>query len=141
MLNRLGDRISTSSIAPGWMEQRLLFRLLKSHSRNMSSLTDLFEFLHSPNPDARQLALSNLVGHTPKNAPNRAIFVPRTAAALDGRSGGGLGQAGGMDEAEKARREMIEDLKVLCRDQAVSARGRMKVASRTGAEVRCATIR
>jgi hypothetical protein len=93
----------------------------------MSSLTELFEFLHSPNPDARQLALTNLVGHTAKNSPHRSIFIPSAATTAGAGGSGLLGKdgAGGkpLSADDKLKLEMLADLKVLCRDQAVSIWG------------------
>jgi hypothetical protein len=86
----------------------------------MTSLTELFQFLESPNPTARHLALTNLVGHTPKNAPQRYIFIP---SALSGSSslGGGLvpekRKAG--DDEDEIKIKAIKDLAMLCQDQAV----------------------
>ena len=88
----------------------------------MSSLTDLFEFLHSPNPDARQLALTNLVGHTAKNSPHRSIFIPSAATTTGAGGSGLLGKGAGgklLSADDKLKLEMLADLKVLCRDQAV----------------------
>ncbi|KAK4688753.1 hypothetical protein P7C73_g1356, partial [Tremellales sp. Uapishka_1] len=88
----------------------------------MASLTDLFEFLLSPNPSARQIALQNLLGQTPKNSPQRHIFIPSSFAGTNG-GGGGLGGAKrkeGQEEDEK-KVKAIKDLGELCRDQAVIA--------------------
>ncbi|RSH87013.1 hypothetical protein EHS25_003501 [Saitozyma podzolica] len=88
----------------------------------MTSLTELFQFLESPNPTARHLALTNLVGHTPKNAPQRSIFIP---SALAGSSslGGGLvpekRKAG--DDEDEVKIKAIKDLAMLCQDQAMIA--------------------
>jgi hypothetical protein len=84
----------------------------------MSGLSELFQFLHAPNPDARELALANLAGHTPKTAASRNIFVPSggTPVWKDLQAGKGTG----VSESERAKVEMLEDLKTLCRDQAVS---------------------
>ena len=95
----------------------------------MSDLTQLFEFLSSPNPAARQIALENLVGHTGKSDPQRHIFIPSLGAALfveedtDGpaqASGSGLG-GGQVQKAEedKVKVGMLRDLCTLCQDQAV----------------------
>ena len=62
-------------------------------------------FLHDRNPQARQIALSNLLGHTPKEAPLRSIF-------FKGLQGGGFGK--------QPESEVIRDLKLLCRDQLVN---------------------
>lgn len=97
----------------------------------MASLADLFEFLSSPNPSARHLALQNLVGHTPKSAAERHIFVPSTLAPLassdgtqvESSGGGGLlgsGSGGKMGEDDKRKVQGIRDMMGLCRDQAVS---------------------
>ena len=62
-------------------------------------------FLHDRNPQARQIALSNLLGHTPKEAPLRSIF-------FKGLQGGGFGK--------QQESEVVRDLKLLCRDQLVN---------------------
>ncbi|KAJ9098152.1 hypothetical protein QFC21_004481 [Naganishia friedmannii] len=89
----------------------------------MSSLADLFEFLHSPNPDARQVALTNLVGHTAKGQAARSIFIPNgstpTKAQLLADKDGSKTQ--GLSQAELFKIGMLEDLKLLCRDQAMIA--------------------
>lgn len=95
----------------------------------MASLTDLFEFLSSPNPSARQIALQNLVGHTPNTAAQRHIFVPSILAPLasagqaqsNGASGGGLLGGGGwkMTEDDGRKVQGIRDLMGMCRDQGV----------------------
>ncbi|KAI9633399.1 putative cytoplasm protein [Dioszegia hungarica] len=97
----------------------------------MASLTDLFEFLSSPNPSARQIALQNLVGHTPNTAAQRHIFVPSILAPLasagqaqsNGASGGGLLGGGGwkMTEDDGRKVQGIRDLMGMCRDQGVIA--------------------
>lgn len=88
----------------------------------MSSLADLFEFLHSPNPDARQVALSNLVGHTAKGQAARSIFIPNgstpTKAQLIADENGA--QSKSLSQEELFKIGMLEDLKLLCRDQAAS---------------------
>lgn len=88
----------------------------------MSSLADLFEFLHSPNPDARQVALTNLVGHTAKGQAARSIFIPNgstpTKAQLVANQNGEQTKA--LSQTELFKIGMLEDLKLLCRDQAVS---------------------
>jgi len=86
----------------------------------MASLVDLFEFLDSPNPSARHLALQNLVGHTAKNDPQRHIFIP---SSLAGAGGGGLlpeKRKQGSEE-DQAKIKALKDLCALCRDQAVSS--------------------
>lgn len=88
----------------------------------MTSLTELFEFLDSPNPEARHLALQNLIGHTPKSAPQRNIFIPSSFAGPS--NGGGL-QAGKRREGQNTddlKVKALKDLANLCRDQAVSPR-------------------
>lgn len=65
----------------------------------------LIPFLRDKNPQVRQIAIQNLLGHTPKEAPCRSIF-------LDGLRGGGL--QGTQDN------DVIRDLKLLCRDHLVS---------------------
>lgn len=82
----------------------------------MSSLSDLFEFLSSPNPDARELALQNLAGHTPKSSPNRHIFIP---SALAGLPSSGLGGSTKAKEEDARKVQALKDLCELCRDQAV----------------------
>lgn len=90
----------------------------------MTTLQDLFQFLHSPNPDARQLALENLIGHTPKSSPNRSIFIPSGSTPLwEDLETSGLGgkvKDESVREEETAKVGMLRDLKMLCRDQAVS---------------------
>ena len=68
------------------------------------TLYQLLPFLHDRNPNVRQIALQNLLGHTPKEAPSRSIF-------LAGLRGGGL--QGTQDN------DVIRDLKILCRDHLV----------------------
>jgi len=65
----------------------------------------LLGFLHDRNPQARQIALSNLLGHTPTGAPLRSIF-------FKGLQGGGFGK--------QSESEVVRDLKLLCRDQLVN---------------------
>lgn len=87
----------------------------------MASLTELFQFLDSPNPSARHLALQNLVGHTPKNSTNRTIFIPSTFAGNITTGGGGLvpnKRKDGSDEDEM-KAKALKDLTYLCMDQAV----------------------
>ena len=87
----------------------------------MASLIELFEFLDSPNPAARQVALSNLVGHTAKNDPQRDIFIP---SSLAGSSTGGAGllpeKRKQGSEQDDVKVKALKDLANLCRDQAVS---------------------
>ena len=86
----------------------------------MISLSDVFEFLDSPNPSARHLALQNLIGHTAKNDPQRHIFIPSSLAGQ--ASGGGLipeKRKQGSEEDE-AKIKVLKNLADLCRDQAVS---------------------
>ncbi len=88
----------------------------------MSSLTDLFEFLHSPNPDARHLALQNLLGQTPKNSPYREIFIPSLSCpitAVTETTAGSSGIPARKASAQDAQKlELLQDLKTLTRDQA-----------------------
>lgn len=70
-----------------------------------SQLKELLGFLHDRNPQVRQIALENLLPHTPKEAPFRRIFLGQI-------SSGGLGVA--------KDPEWLRDMKLLCRDQAVS---------------------
>ena len=65
----------------------------------------LLGFLHDRNPQARQIALSNLLGHTTKEAPLRSIF-------FKGLQGDGFGKP--------PESEVVRDLKLLCRDQLVN---------------------
>ncbi|KAH7906508.1 hypothetical protein BJ138DRAFT_1129855 [Hygrophoropsis aurantiaca] len=68
-----------------------------------AELQELIPFLRDKNPQVRQIALSNLLGHTPKGAPHRdALFFA------------GL-QSGGLQKARET--DIIRDLKLLCRDQ------------------------
>lgn len=91
----------------------------------MTSLADLFEFLHSPNPDARQVALTNLVGHTPKGAAQRSIFIPSISAPTfqspeQEQTSGNAASARKPSAQDATKLEMLQDLKMLCRDVAVS---------------------
>jgi hypothetical protein len=63
-----------------------------------AQLKELLDFLHDRNPNVRQIALSNLLGHTAKESPYRNLFY-----------GTGLSES-----------TAIRDLKLLCRDQPVS---------------------
>ena len=83
----------------------LCFTLLKLRNGQ------LLPFLRDRNPQARQLALSNLLGQAPKGSPHRNIF-------LDGLRGGGL--QGAQDN------EVIRDLKIPCRDQLVRSSRSLK---------------
>ncbi|KAL5537031.1 HGH1 [Sanghuangporus sanghuang] len=65
-------------------------------------LKELLPFLHDRNPQVRQIALTNLLGHTAKGSPNRDIFFA-------GIGGGRL--------KNRIENECIRDLKLLCRDQ------------------------
>lgn len=93
------------------------------HIITMASLTELFQFLDSPNPSARHLALQNLVGHTAKNQPQRHIFIPSLLAG----SSGGLGSGSGLvpekrksgSEEDEIKIKALKDLCALCSDQAV----------------------
>ncbi len=87
----------------------------------MSGLTELFQFLDSPNPSARHLALQNLVGLTPKNAPDRGIFIPSSFAGISNGGGGLLPEKRKtVSEEDERKIKALKDLTVLCRDQAVS---------------------
>ncbi|KAA1468932.1 DUF383-domain-containing protein [Dentipellis sp. KUC8613] len=66
-----------------------------------AQLQELLPFLHDKNPQVRQIALTNLLGQTPKDAPYRKIFFA-------GLQGSGL--------AKPQESEVIRDLKLLCRD-------------------------
>ncbi|KIY45002.1 DUF383-domain-containing protein [Fistulina hepatica ATCC 64428] len=66
-------------------------------------LSELLGFLHDKNPSVRQIALSNLLPHTPTDAPHRGIFFA------------GLNNTGLKKTTENVP---IRDLKLLCRDQA-----------------------
>jgi hypothetical protein len=66
----------------------------------------LFQFLHDKNPQARQIALENLLPHTPKDATHRTIFFD------------GLQSSAGLQKAKE--NTVIRDLKILCRDNLVS---------------------
>ncbi|KAK8850674.1 hypothetical protein IAR55_004594 [Kwoniella newhampshirensis] len=96
----------------------------------MSSLTELFQFLDSPNPSARHLALQNLLGHTPKSSPNRHIFVPSSFAPTGpSTANGAAGHGGGLlpekrkvgQEDDEIKVKALMDLMELCRDQAAIA--------------------
>ncbi|KAI0719465.1 DUF383-domain-containing protein [Fomitopsis betulina] len=69
-------------------------------------LKELIPFLHERNSQVRQIALANLLGHTPKDSPHREIFFA-------GLSEGSLKQP--------AENQVIRDLKLLCRDQLATA--------------------
>lgn len=91
----------------------------------MAELTELFEFLHSPNPAARQIALQNLIGHTAASSENRHIFIPSSFAALPGEkpeenSGLAVKRKEGQEQDE-AKILVLKDLAMLCRDQAIIA--------------------
>jgi hypothetical protein len=82
-------------------------------------ITELFEFLSSPNPQARHIALKNIVGHTPKNDPKRSVFIPSSFAPLPGEPEGLKRKEGA--EADDVKVKAIHDLANLCRDQAAIA--------------------
>ncbi|KAI0272436.1 DUF383-domain-containing protein [Gloeopeniophorella convolvens] len=65
-------------------------------------LRELLQFLHDKNPQARQIALENLLPHTPKDAPHRSIFFE------------GAQSQGGLQKPKESA--VIRDLKLLCRD-------------------------
>ncbi|KAF8621882.1 hypothetical protein AX15_007438 [Amanita polypyramis BW_CC] len=71
-----------------------------------AQLRELIPFLRDKNPQVRQVALSNLVSQTPKDAPHRNIF-------FEGLHGGGL--------QKPKESNLIQDLKLLCRDQVAVA--------------------
>ncbi|KDQ19193.1 hypothetical protein BOTBODRAFT_28681 [Botryobasidium botryosum FD-172 SS1] len=77
-----------------------------------TQLRELLAFLHDRNPQVRQLALSNVLGYTPKGSEHRDIF-------LDGLSAGGLKPGSG-------ETQVIRDLKLLCRDQPAIAHDAFK---------------
>lgn len=85
----------------------------------MTELIELFQFLDSPNPAARQIALTNLIGHTAKNDPERHIFIPSVTGGLGG--GGGLlpQKRGNATEDDERKIKGLRDLCGLCRDQPV----------------------
>ncbi|KAF7309421.1 hypothetical protein MIND_00312900 [Mycena indigotica] len=64
-------------------------------------LRELIPFLRDRNPQVRQIALSNLLPQTVKDAPHRSIFLS--------------GQQGGLQAGKD--KNVIRDLKILCRDQ------------------------
>ncbi|ESK89808.1 dna-binding protein hgh1 [Moniliophthora roreri MCA 2997] len=76
-----------------------------------AQLKELLPFLRDKNPQVRQLALENLVPHTPKEAPLRKIF-------FSGQSGVGL--------QKPSENNVIRDLKLLCRDQLAVAHDAFK---------------
>jgi hypothetical protein len=87
----------------------------------MASLIELFQFLDSPNPSARHLALQNLVGHTAKNQPERHIFIPSPFAGTGTTGGGLLPEKRKQDsEQDELKLKALRDLMELCSDQAVS---------------------
>jgi hypothetical protein len=67
-----------------------------------SQLEELVLFLRDRNPQVRQIALSNLLGQTPKGSPHRNIFLA------------GLSSGGAKPSQEN---EIIRNIKLLCRDQ------------------------
>jgi hypothetical protein len=75
------------------------------HDQATGILHKLLQFLHDKNPQVRQIALSNLLSHTPNGSPHRGIFYA-------GIQSGGLRGTG--------ENTCIRDLKLLCRDQLVS---------------------
>lgn len=87
----------------------------------MSDLTELFEFLSSPNPAARQIALQNLIGHTSKSDPQRHIFIPSSFAPLPGEAANsGIKRKDG-SESDDVKVKVLGDLATLCRDSAAIA--------------------
>ena len=96
-----------------------------SSQEAMSGLTELFQFLDSPNPSARHLALQNLVGHTPKNAAQRGIFIPSSFSGVQANGGGLLPEKRKQgQEDDEGKIKALRDLTALCRDQAVSTPAR-----------------
>lgn len=84
----------------------------------MTELVELFQFLDSPNPAARQIALTNLLGHTAKNDPERHMFIPSVTGGLGG--GGLLPQKrSAASEDDERKIKALRDLCGLCRDQPV----------------------
>lgn len=86
-------------------------------------ITELFEFLSSPNPQARHIALKNIVGHTPKNDPKRGVFIPSSFAPLPGeeaKESSGLKRKEGA-ESDEVKIKALRDLATLCRDQGAIA--------------------
>ncbi|KAI0077761.1 DUF383-domain-containing protein [Panus rudis PR-1116 ss-1] len=71
-----------------------------------SELRELIPFLSDKNPQVRQIALANLLGHTTKESSNRSIFY-------DGVRSGGIGPS--------QDTPVIRALKLLCRDQLATA--------------------
>ncbi|KAH0836459.1 hypothetical protein J3R83DRAFT_8067 [Lanmaoa asiatica] len=69
---------------------------------NQLKEASLINHISDRNPSVRQIALSNLLGQTPKGSPYRSIF-------LQGLQGGGL--------QKPQETDVIRDLKLLCRDQ------------------------
>ncbi|KAH9066564.1 DUF383-domain-containing protein [Lactarius vividus] len=69
---------------------------------SQDQLRELFQFLHDKNPQVRQISLENLLSHTLKDAPNRAIFFE------------GLQSHTGLQSPKEST--LIRDLKLLCRD-------------------------
>jgi len=85
----------------------------------MTELVELFQFLDSPNPAARQIALTNLLGHTAKNDPERHMFIPSVTGGIGG--GGLLPQKrNAASEDDERKIKALRDLCGLCRDQPVS---------------------
>ncbi|WWC72725.1 uncharacterized protein I206_106689 [Kwoniella pini CBS 10737] len=88
----------------------------------MTTLTELFQFLDQPNPSVRHLALQNLIGHTPKNSPERHIFIPSSFAGISSNGGGLLpNKRKEGQESDELKVKAIKDLATLCKDQAAIA--------------------
>ena len=86
----------------------------------MSDLSELFQFLDSPNPSVRQIALQNLVGYTPKTSPQRGIFIPSSLAGTSSDGGALRPDKQQSSKQDEIKVKVLRDLTVLCRDQAVS---------------------
>ncbi|CAD6589786.1 MAG: hypothetical protein TREMPRED_005515, partial [Tremellales sp. Tagirdzhanova-0007] len=87
----------------------------------MSDLSELFQFLDSPNPSVRQIALQNLVGYTPKTSPQRGIFIPSSLAGTSSDGGALRPDKQQSSKQDEIKVKVLRDLTVLCRDQALIA--------------------
>lgn len=96
---------------------------ISPHHLDIMEITELFEFLTSPNPQARHIALKNLIGHTAKGDPKRPIFIPSSFAPLPGeaaKESSGLKRKEGAD-SDEVKTKAIRDFATLCRDQGAIA--------------------
>ncbi|KAL7417922.1 hypothetical protein BDY24DRAFT_373360 [Mrakia frigida] len=84
----------------------------------LAQLLELVPFLRDANPQARQLALSHLLGHTVKTSPHRsALFFPSGLAGTSAPAEPKEGE----EAAPASSGSPIWSLKLLCRDQPLIA--------------------